>query len=147
MKKKTLLIILAALVVIAAILAVVVSKGQQKKSASEVIIIQNGKETKADISKLELTAVKASILRANGKTVEIDSKGIELKDLLAGYSGYTAAAVSAEDNYSAELSAEEIASDKNVYIILGEENKPRLVVLSDELAKRDIKNVLTIELK
>ena len=147
MKKKTLIIILAALVVIAAVLAIIVSKNQPSKSVSEVIIMQGGKETKVDLGKLQLTDVKATVTRANGKTIEIDSKGIELKDLLAEYSGFTTITVNAEDNYSAELKADELQTEKNVYLILGEENKPRLIVLSDSNAKRDVKNVLSLELK
>lgn len=147
MKKKTLIIILAALVVIATVLAIIVSKNQPSKSVSEVIIMQGGKETKVDLGKLQLTDVKATVTRANGKTIEIDSKGIELKDLLAEYRGFTTITVNAEDNYSAELKADELQTEKNVYLILGEENKPRLIVLSDSNAKRDVKNVLSLELK
>ena len=147
MKKKTLIIILAALVVIAAVLAIIVSKNQPSKSVSEVIIMQGGKETKVDLGKLQLTDVKATVTRANGKTIEIDSKGIELKDLLAEYSGFTTITVNAEDNFTAELKADELQTEKNVYLILGEENKPRLIVLSDSNAKRDVKNVLSLELK
>lgn len=147
MKKKTLLIILAVLVVLAAVLAVIVSRNQPQKAVSEVIIVQNGKQTKVDLSKLDLTDVKATVTRANGKTLEIDAKGLELRKLLEKYSGYTTLTVSAEDNYTAEIKADELQTEKNVYLIIGEENKPRLVVLSDSNAKRDVKNVLTIELK
>ena len=147
MKKKTLLIILAVLVVLAAVLAVIVSRNQPQKAVSEVIIVQNGKQTKVDLGKLDLTDVKATVTRASGKTLEIDAKGLELRKLLEKYSGYTTLTVSAEDNYTAEIKADELQTEKNVYLIIGEENKPRLVVLSDSNAKRDVKNVLTIELK
>ena len=147
MKKKTLLIILAVLVVLAAVLAVIVSRNQPQKAVSEVIIVQNGKHTKVDLGKLDLTDVKATVTRANGKTLEIDAKGLEMRKLLEKYSGYTTLTVSAEDNYTAEIKADELQTEKNVYLIIGEENKPRLVVLSDSNAKRDVKNVLTIELK
>ena len=147
MKKKTLLIILAVLVVLAAVLAVIISKNQPQKAVSEVIIVQNGKQTKVDLGKLDLTDVKATVTRASGKTLEIDAKGLEMRKLLEKYSGYTTLTVSAEDNYTAEIKADELQTEKNVYLIIGEENKPRLVVLSDSNAKRDVKNVLTIELK
>ena len=147
MKKKTLLIILAVLVVLAAVLAVIISKNQPQKAVSEVIIVQNGKQAKVDLGKLDLTDVKATVTRANGKTLEIDAKGLEMRKLLEKYSGYTTLTVSAEDNYTAEIKADELQTEKNVYLIIGEENKPRLVVLSDSNAKRDVKNVLTIELK
>ncbi|MBQ1579859.1 MAG: hypothetical protein IIZ86_01845 [Firmicutes bacterium] len=147
MKKKTLLIILAVLVVLAAVLAVIVSRNQPQKAVSEVIIVQNGKQAKVDLGKLDLTDVKATVTRANGKTLEIDAKGLEMRKLLEKYSGYTTLTVSAEDNYTAEIKADELQTEKNVYLIIGEENKPRLVVLSDSNAKRDVKNVLTIELK
>ncbi|MBQ2311139.1 MAG: hypothetical protein II185_01135 [Firmicutes bacterium] len=147
MKKKTLLIILAVLVVLAAVLAVIVSRNQPQKAVSEVIIVQNGKQAKVDLGKLDLTDVKATVTRANGKTLEIDAKGLEMRKLLEKYSGYTTLTVSAEDNYTAEIKADELQTEKNVYLIIGEENKPRLVVLSDSNAKRDVTNVLTIELK
>ena len=147
MKKKTLLIILAVLVVLAAVLAVIVSRNQPQKAVSEVIIVQNGKQTKVDLGKLDLTDVKATVTRASGKTLEIDAKGLEMRKLLEKYSGYTTLTVLAEDNYTAEIKADELQTEKNVYLIIGEENKPRLVVLSDSNAKRDVKNVLTIELK
>ena len=145
MRKKTLVIVIAALIVIAAVLAVIVSGSMPKKEPCELIVSENGKQTKIDLNKLKLVDVKATVTRANGKTIDIDSKGIELRTLLEGKK-YSSVTVSAEDNYSAGLSAEDIAKDRNVYVILGEENKPRLVVLSDTNAKRDVKNVLTIEL-
>ena len=147
MNRKTLLIILAVLVVLAAVLAVIVSKEQPQKTVSEVIIAQNGKQTKVDLGRLELSDVKATVTRANGKALEIDSKGLELRKLLEEYSGYTTVTVLAEDNYTAEIKADELQTEKNVYLMIGEENRPRLVVLSDSNAKRDVKNVLTIELK
>ncbi len=147
MNKKTLIVILTVLVVLAAVLAVIVSNNQPRKAVSEVIIVQNGKQTRVDLGKLDLTDVKATVTRARGKTLEIDAKGLELRSLLEEYSGYTTLKVSAEDNYTAEIKADELQTDNNVYLIIGEENKPRLVVLSDSNAKRDVKNVLTIELK
>jgi hypothetical protein len=147
MNKKTLIVILTVLVVLAAVLAVIVSNNQPRKAVSEVIIVQNGKQTRVDLGKLDLTDVKATVTRASGKTLEIDAKGLELRSLLEEYSGYTTLKVSAEDNYTAEIKADELQTDNNVYLIIGEENKPRLVVLSDSNAKRDVKNVLTIELK
>jgi len=146
MKKKTVLIILAALIVIAAVLAIIVSQSMPKKTANELIIIENGKETKIDLNSQKLVDVKGTMTMASGKTKEIDAKGIEVRDLLAGRT-YSTVVVNAEDNYSAELTSEDINKEGNAYIILGEENKPRLVVLSDTNAKRDVKNLLTIELK
>lgn len=146
MKKKTLLIILAVLVVLAAVLAVVVSNGQPKKRASEVIITAEGTNVTYDLKTLDLTDIKASVTRANGKTLEIDAKGMELKYLLKGFAKYDKVKVSAGDSYSAELTYEEINKDADVYVILGDGGKPRLIILSDADAKRDVKDVLTIEL-
>ena len=146
MNKKKLIVIVCALVVIAAVLAIVVSGSMPKKDPCEVIISQDGKDTRIDLNSLKLVDVKGTITMANGKTKEIDSKGIELKDLLEGKQ-YSSVTVNAEDNYSAVLSPEDIEKAGNVYIILGEENKPRLVVMSDTNAKRDVKNVLTITLE
>ena len=146
MKKKPLFIVIAALVVIAAVLAVIVSNNMPKKEPCELIISENGTQTKIDLNSLKLVDVKGTITMASGKTKDIDSKGIEVRDLLAGKK-YSTVAVNAEDNYSAKLTAEDIEKPQNAYIILGEENRPRLVVMSDTNAKRDVKNVLTIELK
>ena len=146
MKKKTLFIVIAVLVVIAAVLAIVVSNSMPKKEPCELIISENGTQTKIDLNSLKLVDVKGTITMASGKTKDIDSKGIEVRDLLAGKK-YSTVAVNAEDNYSAELTAEDIEKPQNAYIILGEENRPRLVVMSDTNAKRDVKNVLTLELK
>ena len=146
MKKKTLIIVIAVLVVAAAVLAVVVSQNTPKKDPCEVIISYKGEQTKTDLNSLKLVQVKGTITMASGKTKDIDSKGIEIKDLLAGKE-YTEVAVNAEDNYSAVLVKEDIDKAGNAYIILGEENKPRLVVMSDTNAKRDVKNVMILELK
>ena len=146
MKKKTIIIALGILVVIAAVLAIIVSSGMPKKAVSEVIIIENGKQTKVDLNSLKLVDVKGTMTMASGKTKEIDAKGIELKELLKGKT-FNGVKVCSDDNYSAELTSEDIEKDGNTYIILGDENKPRLVVLSDTDAKRDVKNVLTIELQ
>ena len=145
MNKKTLLIILAIQIVIAAVLAVVVSSSQPKKKASEVIITAEGTRVTLDLKTLELKDVKATITSANGKTKDIDAKGIELKDLLKGYVKIDDVKVTSEDSYTAVLSDEDIEKDANVYVILGDNGKPRLIVLSDTDAKRDVKDVLTIE--
>ena len=146
MKKKTLIIAIAVLVVAAAVLAAIVAGNMPEKSPCEVVISHKGEQTKTDLNSLKLVQVKGTITMASGKTKDIDSKGIEIKDLLAGKE-YTEVAVNAEDNYSAVLVKEDIDKAGNAYIILGEENKPRLVVMSDTNAKRDVKNVMILELK
>ena len=145
MKKKTVFIILAAIIVIAAVLAVIHASSVPKTDPSEVIVSENGKDTRTDLSRLRLTDVKGTITMANGKTKDIDAKGIELKELLKGKK-YTKIVVTSDDSYSAELAPEDINKEANVYLIIGEENKPRLVVMSDTNAKRDVKNVLKLEL-
>ena len=146
MNRRVLIIILTLIIIAIAVLAVVVGTSMPTKSPSEIIITEGGKQSRTDLEKLELTDVKGTITMASGKTKTIDAKGIELGKLLEGKS-YEYILVSAEDNYSAKLSREEAEQPGNAYIILDKEKKPRLVVLSDTNAKRDVKNVLSIELK
>ena len=146
MKRKTVFIVLAALVIIAAVLAVIHISSQPKTGPGEFIISENGRETHADLNKLDLKDVKGTITMASGKTKDIDSKGIELKDLLKDKGTYTKVIAAAEDAYTAELEPDDINKDANVFIIAGDENKPRLVVMSDTNAKRDVKNLLRLEL-
>ena len=145
-KKAVVIIVLVVLAVIAAVLAAAVAGSMPEKKPCEVIITENGKQSRIDLTAQKLTDVKGTITMASGKTKEIDAKGIELRHLLEGYS-FSAATVIAEDNYSAQLTAEDIEKAQNSYLILDENNKPRLVVMTDTNAKRDVKNVLTIELK
>ncbi len=146
MKKKTLIIVIAVLIVAAAVLAAVVAGNMPEKSPCEVVISYKGEQIKTDLTSLKLVQVKGTITMASGKTKDIDSKGIEVRDLLSGKE-YTEVTVNSEDNYSAALVKEDIEKAGNAYIILGEENKPRLVVMSDTNAKRDVKNVMILELK
>ena len=145
MGKRTLVIVMLLIVLAAAVLAVYVASTMPKAESCEVILSEGGKDTKVDLNSLKLVDVKGTITRANGKTKEIDSKGLELRNLLAGKS-YTDVTVSSSDNYSAELSAEEIAKEGDVFIYLADEKTPCLVVLSVSNAKRDVKNVLVIKL-
>ena len=82
----------------------------------------------------------------NGKGEEkiVEASGILLKNVLegVGITEYSKVSVVADDSYSAEITAEEMADDAKAYLIQEEgEARLRLIVFGDKDSKRSVSNV------
>lgn len=133
--KKKVTIAIAILAVLTAIFAVVHLTTRTPDIEGAVLV--NGAEVK--LASLKYEHVSGSIKNGKGEVREIDADGVKLASMLDG--DYESARITASDEYSATVSADEM---ENAYLIL-DDGTLRLIVFGDENSKRDVKNVTRID--
>ena len=145
MDKKSIRIILSItviLVLLTGVLTYMHLSNRQVSADNSLTILADGKERTVDIYSMELTDFSADMVNGKGDTKHISGKGIKLAELI-GTSEFEEVSVIADDSYYATVMASEI---DNAWIMI-EEGKARLIVENDKNAKRDVKNVVRIEVK
>lgn len=151
--KRTPLIITAVLVLMTALIAFFYLKNRHQAPEGNLAILYEDKETRVDPFSLPLTEVKGTTVNGKGEQKEISEEGVTLSDVLslAGISkgDYSAVRVVSSDEYAAEISAEEIDSDKIAFLIRDKADNDteliRLIVFGDSNSKRQVKDVVRIE--
>lgn len=138
--KKLIVIIVCALVALTAVLAIVHSATRETVPEGAILVRQNGEEAYISMDKLGLTTVTGRIVNGKGETRDINDQGINLGELSKG--SFQTVTVTSDDEFSAEVSADEIA---NAFLILNEDGSAQLVVFGDPNSKRAVRNVTRIE--
>lgn len=147
MKKiKPIYIVIAALVLLTAAAAAVHLTQRAHVAAGTLRVEHGGKAVELDVGRLELSPVQGTVRNGKGEERSIDGQGVLLSQVLeqAGVGGYTAVTVTADDEYSAAVTADEAAQPGRVYLLLQEDGSLRLVVFGDENSKRSVSNVKLI---
>ena len=148
MKKKTLIWIIAAIAVVTAVLAVVHLTTRQAPDGDSVLVTAGGKTVAVSGKDLAFVPVEGTTVNGKGEEKQISGEGIALRDLLnkAGVGAAGQVTVYADDEYSAAVSADELAEEGRVWLLHTEEGF-RLIVFGDGNSKRDVKNVARIEVQ
>ena len=140
------LLILAAAVALLAILHLTSDRIVER---GKVEIIRKGQTSlfgEIDIARIP---VQGELVNGKGESIKIDAKGSLLADVLvsAGIDPAEVAVlkISSHDEYSAEISGEELLEAGKVYLISDGEGSFTLVVFGDSNSKRKVKNVVRIE--
>ncbi len=144
MKKiKSINIIIAALVLLTVIATAVHFATRTDVPEGALRVEYGGKAVELDVGKLELKPVQGTVRNGKGEEKTVAGQGIELGQLLeqAGAGDYTTVTVTADDEYGAQLTAEETAQPNKVYLLLEDDSSLRLVVFGDENSKRNVSNV------
>lgn len=147
MKKiKPVRILIAALVLLTAIAAAVHLTQRAHVPAGTLRVEYGGKAVEVDVGGLELSPVQGTIRNGKGEERFIDGQGVLLSQVLeqAGAGEYAALTVTADDTYSAVVTADEAAQPQRVYLLLQEDGSLRLVVFGDGDSKRSVSNVKLI---
>ena len=92
-------------------------------------------------------------MNGKGQEKDISEKGVKLSDVLSlaglGKGDYSAVRVVSSDEYAAEISAEEVDSGEVAFLIRDQADDGsetvRLIVFGDSNSKRQVKNVVRIE--
>lgn len=153
MKKKHLIITLI-LLLITAVIAFFYLRDRRQAPEGSLSVIFEDKETIVDPFAAPAADVTGTTVNGKGQEKEISEKGVTLSDVLSlagfGEGDYSAVRVVSSDEYAAEISAEEIDSGKVAFLIKDHSDDGsetiRLIVFGDPNAKRQIKNVVRIEL-
>ncbi len=145
-KNKWLLTALAALILVTAVAAVWHLTTRQTAAAGTLRIEAGGQVTELPLSKLPLTAVKGTVVNGKGEEKTIDALGTSLADVLAqaDVTGYAQVTVVADDEYSATVTAEEIAQPDKVYLLMENGERPQLLVFGDANSKRNVSDVIRL---
>lgn len=144
---KKLKIILGAAVLLTAAVAIIHLTTRTAVPKGQLRVIFNEKEIMISLSDLQLKPVQGTISNAKGDQRTIDALGLPLMEVLsaAGADNISKVTLVADDEYRAELTAEEAAADGNAYLILQEDGGVQLIVFSDNNSKRNVSNTVQIE--
>lgn len=144
-KKRIIIAIVACLLVVTGVAAIIHFATRDSVREGAILVEAAGKKHEIVLSELSLIEVEGIAVNGKGEEKTISGSGIAVADLLSlvDVNEYSEINVIADDEYSASVSADEIAEDGKVYLLV-EDNQGRLVVFGDENSKRRIKNVVKI---
>lgn len=148
-KHKLAIIIIAILVLLTAVLTVVHLTTREEGQEGAIQVVYGGKTTLVSVDDLKpVAAVQGTVVNNAGEEKKIDGQGILVSDVLklAGAAASGEVTVTADDEYSVSLTAEEVAEEGKAWLLI-EDGTLRLIVFGDQGAKRNVKNVvrLTVE--
>lgn len=140
--KKITAVILAVLLLCTAIFAGIHLGTRSQVPEGSLCVTMDGKSTYVLISALAHTQINGSIINGKGQEKPISGEAVRLEDVLeaAGIEKFTRVCATANDEYSAVITAEEILNPSRVYI-METENGLNLVVFGDSNSKRNVSDV------
>ena len=142
-KNRIIALAVGALLLVTVAAAAVHLTGRIAPAEGALYIEKDGKSTEVVISDLALEQVQGSVVNGKGETRAVDGKGFLLSALLEQVEmpAGVQATVTADDEYSATVTAEELAAPGKVYLVMQEEGGIQLVVFGDANSKRNVSNV------
>lgn len=137
--------VILVLVIAAAAAAAIHLSSRPQVPAGSVRVEWDGQAAQVDLSALELSEVRGTLRNGKGEERTVEGRGMLLSAVLerAGVPEYDQVAVTADDSYSAVVTAEEAALPDKAYLLL-QEDGVRLVVFGDENSKRSVSGVAVL---
>ena len=114
MKKssKIIIAVIAALIALTAVLAIVHSNTRTEVPDGALLVSCGGEKKYVDLNSLNAVPVQGSVVNGKGKKSDIDTQGVPLADVIKGAgfdpNGAAAVKVTADDEFYAELSGDEL---------------------------------------
>lgn len=145
-KNKLTAIILIVLIVLTAVFAIVHLSTRQQETENAIQVVCGDETITVSLWDLSLVRVTGTIVTGKGEEREMDGMAVSVAHLLeqAG-AAVNDVTVTASDEYSVSLSAEEVAADNKAWLFF-EDDSFRLIVFGDTDSKRNVKNVVRITL-
>lgn len=145
---KKIKVLLSIVLLLTAGVAILHLATRSKTVEGQLKIVWDGKEYSVALSDLELAPVEGVVSNAKGDRQTVSGQGAPVRDVisLAGVGEYSGITVVADDEYRAELTADEVSEEGNAYFILQQEGGLQLIVFSDNNRKRNVSNVVRMEL-
>lgn len=111
--------------------------------------LAGGQTRELSLAKLKLVPVQGTVVNGRGEKSAVDAQGVLLSDALreAGVTDFSTVTVTADDEYSAQVTAEEIAEPDKVYLIRQEEGGMQMIVFGDENSKRKVSDVVRLSVQ
>lgn len=152
MKKnsKIVIAVIAVLIALTAVLAVIHSAARTEVPDGALLVSCGGEKKYVDLNSFNAVPVQGSVINGKGEKSYIDTQGVSLADVIkgAGFDPNNAAAVrvTADDEFSVELSGDELNEEGKAYLVGENDGSVRLVVFGDSNAKRNVRNVVSVEI-
>ena len=142
-------LVIIVLVLITAIVAIFYLTTRPAASEGTLRIENNGRVIELPLERLELTPGWGAVVNGKGEERTVDAQGVLLSGVLreAGIEEFSEVTVTADDAYSAVVTAEEIAALDRVYLIQQDEGGLRLIVFGDSNSKRSVSDVASLSVK
>lgn len=142
-------IIIAIMVLITAAAAVLHFITRSAVAEGTLRIENGGQVLEIPLERLKLAPVQGSVRNGKGEERTVDALGILVSHVLreAGIADFSEVTVTAEDEYSAVVTAEEVNAPDRVYLIQQEGNEMQLIVFGDDNSKRNVSNVARLSIR
>ena len=139
-------VIVIALVLITAMVAVFYLNTRTAAPKGTLLIEYGGQTLELPLEQLKLTAVQGTVVNGKGEGRTVDAQGILLDQILreAGITEFSEVTVTADDEYSAVVTAEEVTEAGKVYLIRQDGGGMQLIVFGDSNSKRNVSNVVRL---
>jgi len=143
--KKIIAGLIALLIVVTGAFAFMHNNTRTVVDEKTILIAANGKQTNIAISKINVSLVEGTVVNGKGEESTVSADGIRLEDLIkmADASVSEKVTVYADDEYSAEISKDEVAEEGKAFILIGEDSCSMLV-FGDNNSKRNVRNLVRI---
>lgn len=145
MNKKVKLILSGVILCLALITTLVSAtylKGRKHTPENQIAVSVNAEDKFVSLSDFKLSKVSEDIKNKKGETKHIEGDGVLVRDIIGSVS-FTEITVISDDEFRATLTSDDM---ENAWI-LSQEETARLIVKGDKDSKRDVKNVVRIEVK
>lgn len=152
MKKSTKIIMaaIAALIALTAVFAIIHSASRTEVPDGALLVSCGGEKKYVDLASLDTVSVRGSVVNGKGEKSDVNTQGVPLADVIenAGFdpNGAVTVKVTADDEFSAELSGDELNEDGKAYLVSEDDGSMRLVVFGDSNAGRNVRNVVSVEI-
>lgn len=152
MKKSTKIIMaaIAALIALTAVFAIIHSAARTEVPDGALLVSCGGEKKYVDLTSLDTVSVRGSVVNGKGEKSDVNTQGVPLADVIenAGFdpNGAVTVKVTADDEFSAELSGDELNEDGKAYLVSEDDGSMRLVVFGDSNAGRNVRNVVSVEI-
>lgn len=144
-KQKLTIMILCALIALTAVLAGIHLTTREQETEGAIQVLCQGQIITVPLDKLTLVPIRGTMVTGKGEQRPIDGMGIAVADLLEQvYAVIGAVTVTSADHYSVRLTAEEVAAEDKAWLLF-EDDAFRLIVFGDENSKRNVKNVVRLQ--
>lgn len=151
MKKgsKIIIAVIAALIALTAVFAIIHSAARTEVPDGALLVSCGGEKKYVDLASLDTVSVRGSVVNGKGEKSDVNTQGVPLADVIenAGFdpNGAVTVKVTADDEFSAELSGDELNEEGKAYLVGENDGSVRLVVFGDSNAKRNVRNVVSVE--
>ena len=149
MKKKT----IAILAVLAALLLVLTAVRliTREQIPEGALAVHMGEKTSyITLDQLNSQQITGTLINGKGQEKQVDASGVPLKSVLEAAKipaeQIHTVTLTADDAYSAEIKAEELEENK-VYLAREEDGSVTLVVFGDSNSKRQVHNVVSLDVQ